>query len=62
MITTILRNCTRRQLEEAYNYAACCLHIHPNDLTDVAAVAYVCRHFESGQLTGWDGFIQDLEG
>lgn len=61
MITTILRNCTRQQLEAAYHYTADHLHVPVSELTDTVAVAYVVRHFEQGQYTGWTGFFQMLE-
>ncbi len=41
MITTILRNATRQQLEAAYHYTADHLHIPVSELTDTVAVAYV---------------------
>lgn len=61
MITTILRNCTRGQLEAAYLWTAEQLHIPWGELTDTVAVAYVARHFEQGTYSGWDGFVEMRE-
>ncbi len=61
MITTILRNATRQQLEAAYHYTADHLHIPVSELTDTVAVAYVCQHFEQGAYSGWNGFTDMLK-
>lgn len=61
MITTILRNITHQQLRAAYYYTADHLHIPVSEITDATAVAYVCRHFEQGAYSGWDGFTEMLE-
>ena len=61
MITTILRNCTREQLEAAYHYTADHLHIPVGELTDTVAVAYIVQHFEQGDYEGWNGFIEMRE-
>lgn len=60
MITLILRDATPAQLTAARHFASRCLHIASLDVPDRVAVAYVCRHFEAGQLFGWDGFITEL--
>lgn len=61
LITTILRNCTRVQLEAAYHYTADHLHIPPGALTDEVAVAYVSAHFKQGVYLSWEGFVDMLE-
>jgi hypothetical protein len=61
MITVILRNATRKQLEEAYRYTAHHLHIPVGEVTDITAVAYVSAHFEQGVHLSWEGFVDLLE-
>lgn len=59
--TVILSTAAPTQLRSALSWTADNLHVNEHDLTMVAAVAYVCKHFRAGQLTGWSGFITDLE-
>ncbi|MER5579638.1 hypothetical protein [Streptomyces massasporeus] len=62
MITTILENATRDQLQSALNWTSDHLHVPLDQVTECVAVACVVRHFEMGALSGWDGFIANLEG
>lgn len=59
MITTILGDATVAQLTAAIRWTADNLHLPETHVSAPVAVAYVCRHFEAGQLTGWDGFIEN---
>ena len=58
---TIYRNATIAQLMEAVDWTSERLHIPRKDVTVMTAIAYVCRHFEAGELSGWDGFVKNLE-
>lgn len=60
MITAIIRNATEGQLKEARIWTSDNLHIPYVKVNNEVAVAYVCKHFVAGQLTGWDGFIEDI--
>jgi hypothetical protein len=60
VITTILKNATDVQLREARIWTSDHLHIPYVRVSDLVAVAYVVKHFQAGQLTGWDGFIVDI--
>lgn len=62
MITHIAAHASTQQLNAAIRWTADNLHLPVGGVSVWVAVAYICKHFESGQLTGWDGFIQDLEG
>jgi hypothetical protein len=62
VITFIIRNATPRQLNCAIEWTADNLHIPGDTVTNDVAVAYVCKHFKAGQLSGRDGFVKDLEG
>lgn len=59
-ILTILEGATGSQLVAARHWVADNLHIPVYEVRSVMAVAYIVRHFQSGQLEGWDGFITDL--
>lgn len=59
MITEILRHATIDQLAAAITWTADNLHLPEQHVSGQVAVAYVCKHFEAGQLTGWDGFIEN---
>lgn len=61
MITTILRTATARQLEDAANWTADQLHLPRESITRPVAVAYICQHFEQGDYSGWDGWIEMRE-
>lgn len=58
MITTILRTAEVRDLNAAARWTADCLHIPEDKVSHVVAVAYVCQHFEQGDYSGWDGFVE----
>jgi hypothetical protein len=62
MITTIIRNATDAQLVVATLWTSNQLHIPDESITNDVAVAYVVKHFKAGQLEGWDGFIEHVEG
>lgn len=62
MITLILKTASVDELRKARLYVSDCLHLPLDDVTVPVAVAYVCGHFEMGQLTGWDGFVENIEG
>lgn len=57
MITTILREASANQLTAARYFTADCLHIPYGDVSGLVAVAYICRHFEQGDYSGWDGWV-----
>lgn len=61
MITTIIANATGKQLRTAVTHTADHLHVPEETVSVTVAVAYIVRHFEMGQLSGWDGFIENLE-
>lgn len=61
-ITDILSDATREHLDAARQWTSDQLHVPRSALTNSVAVAYVIRHFEAGQLTGWDGFLEDFTG
>lgn len=52
---------TASELAAATRWTADHLHVPADHLTHIVAVAYVVRHFEMGQLSGWDGFVECLE-
>ncbi len=58
MITLILKNASLSQLSAAVQYTADHLHIPESMVTSTVAVAYICKHFEMGAYTGWDGFTE----
>lgn len=60
MITNILRTAQPEHIVQAIVWTADNLHVPPSTISYHVAVAYVCRHFEAGQLTGWDGFVEDI--
>lgn len=60
MIITIIRNAHPRQIEAAIRWTADNLHVPWDLINEYVAVGYVCKHFEVGELTGWDGFIEDV--
>ena len=53
MITVILCSATVAQLTAAIRWTADNLHLPETYVSAAVAVAYVCKHFEAGQLTGW---------
>lgn len=61
MITTIVRNATREQRTTSRKFVADLLHIPYEDVSTVVAVAYICKHFEQGSYSGWDGWIEMRE-
>ena len=61
MITLILRDATAEQLRAARCFTATHLHITSMDVPSRVAVAYICQHFEEGDYSGWDGFIEMRE-
>jgi hypothetical protein len=61
MITTIIRNATGPQRRAAITHTADHLHVPEETVSIEVAVAYIVRHFEMGQLSGWDGFVENLE-
>lgn len=60
MITTIIRNAHHEQIVRAIVWTADNLHVPPSWVSYEVAVAYVVRHFKSGQLEGWDGFVEAI--
>ena len=61
MIHTILCSAQPSELLDAKVFTATHLHVGPQDITDLIAVAYICQHFEQGTYSGWDGFVEMLE-
>lgn len=61
-IREILRRTGSIQLEAAIVRTADNLHVPANSVADDVAVAYVNRHFKTGQLEGWDGFVENIGG
>lgn len=62
MITLIISFATPAQLNSAVTWTADNLHVPEEELTPSVAVGYVCKHYEAGVLTGWDGFIESIGG
>jgi hypothetical protein len=60
VIVNIIRNAHPDQIVHAIVWTADNLHVPPSLVSYEVAVAYVCKHFAAGQLTGWDGFIEDI--
>lgn len=60
MITTILRTARKRHIEAAVVHVADQLHAPIDEVTEHVAVAYICKHFEQGSYSGWDGFAEML--
>jgi hypothetical protein len=58
-IREIATNAEPEQLSAARVFTARNLHVPESVLTFTASVAYIVRHFEAGQLTGWEGFLID---
>lgn len=58
MITTILRTATVQQLMGAVDFVSDQLHLPPQHVSVQVAVAYICKHFEQGTYSGWDGWIE----
>lgn len=61
MITTILRTADKKDITAARHYAADHLHVSFLDVQPVIGVAYICQHFEQGDYSGWDGFVEMRE-
>lgn len=61
MITHILNTARSSVLDNAARQVADWLHIPYEDVTNKVAVAYICKHFEQGAYSGWDGFVEMLE-
>lgn len=61
MITTIIANATGPQLRAAITHTANHLHVPEECVGATVAVAYIVKHFEMGQLSGWDGFLNATE-
>ena len=59
-ILPIVNEATFKQLTAARQWTADHLHVPRTEVTSQVAVAYVVRHFKSGELEGWDGFVDDL--
>lgn len=62
MINHIYHHAHWADLAKAHDYATRCLHIGYDDISYRGAVGYVCTHFEMGALTGWDGFLEWING
>lgn len=61
-IFDIVTSATLRQLNAAIIHTADHLHVPQQLVGETVAVAYVQRHFKSGELEGWDGFTEDIGG
>lgn len=61
MITTILRTATIQQLMDAVDHVSTQLHLPRTQVRSEVAVAYICKHFEQGDYSGWDGWIEMRE-
>lgn len=60
MIVTLIKHATQAQLDAAVRWTADSLHVPEAFVEVTVAVAYVVRHYQMGQLEGWDGFVTDL--
>lgn len=58
MIHTILKTATLTELREAREQVAHWLHLNVDEVSSVVAVAYICKHFEQGTYSSWDGWIE----
>jgi hypothetical protein len=58
MIITILRTAHASDVRAAMRWTADNLHIPEGEVTELFAVAYVVRHFEQGDYSGWDGYVE----
>lgn len=61
MILNILRTARAAHIWAATRWVSDQLHVHGAEVTEMIAVAYVCKHFEQGTYTGWDGWVEMLE-
>lgn len=61
MITHILKTASDWMLHQAREWTADHLHVDRSSVSATVAVGYVCRHFEVGTYSGWDGFAEMLE-
>jgi hypothetical protein len=57
----IVRRADAKRLHQARQFVADHLHVHPEDLEHVTAVAYIDRHFEQGVYSGWEGWLEMVE-
>lgn len=46
---------------QARQYVADQLHLDYKDIDAVVAVAYIQRHFEMGDYSAWDGWVEMIE-
>jgi hypothetical protein len=58
MIQTILKTATLTDLRDAREQVAHWLHLNADEVSSVVAVAYICKHFEQGDYSSWDGWIE----
>lgn len=58
MIQTILKTATLTDLREAREQVAHWLHLNVDEVSSVVAVAYICKHFEQGTYSSWEGWIE----
>lgn len=58
MIQTILRMAHVADLREAREQVAHWLHLNADEVSSVVAVAYICKHFEQGAYSSWDGWME----
>lgn len=61
MILEILRTARSAHIRSAMGWVSDQLHVPAALVTEHVAVAYVCKHFEQGTYTGWDGWVDMLE-
>lgn len=61
MILTILRTAHAAHIRAAMGWVSDQLHVPGAEVTELIAVAYICKHFEQGDYTGWDGWVEMLE-
>jgi hypothetical protein len=57
----IVRRGDAKRLHQARDYVADALHVHPEDLEHVTAVAYIDKHFQTGGYSGWEGWVEMMD-
>lgn len=60
-ISEIVRTAPLWHLITAQRWTSDHLHVPESEITNAVAVAYVVQHYQQGELSGWDGFITNLE-